>query len=222
MALPPNQSSLYVTYLRVSTTRQGNSGLGLEAQRGAVQRFASQARGTVVGEWVEIESGRVRDRPQLTAAIAECRQRRAILLIAKLDRLARNVAFVSSLMEAGVEFLAVDAPYANKLMLHILAAFAEHERELISQRTRAALAAAKARGVVFGANGRKMAQKATSDAVEAAQPYAPMVERLMAEGCTSARQIAQGLNDAGVASRAGGQWHSASVIRLLHRLRLDE
>lgn len=222
MSSSPTQSPLYVTYLRVSTARQGHSGLGLDAQREAVRRFATQAHGSVVSEWVEIESGKVRDRPQLSAALAECRQRKAVLLIAKLDRLARNVAFVSSLMEAGVEFLAVDAPYANKLMLHILAAFAEHERELISQRTRAALAAAKARGVALGANGRTMAQKAASDAVEAAQAYAPLVERLMAEGCTSARQIARGLNDAGVLSRAGGQWHGASVTRLLRRLRLTE
>lgn len=214
----PTQSPLYVTYLRVSTARQGHSGLGLDAQREAVQRFAAQARGIVVGEWVEIESGRVKDRPQLAAALTECRQRKATLLIAKLDRLARNVAFVSSLMEAGVEFLAVDAPYANKLMLHILAAFAEHERELISQRTRAALAAAKVRGVVLGSNGRRLARKAAGDAVEAAQAYATHVERLVADGCNSARQIAARLNAANIPSRGGGKWHAASVARLLRRL----
>jgi len=218
MPLSPTQSPLYVTYLRVSTARQGHSGLGLDAQRDAVQRFAAQARGVVVSEWVEVESGRVKDRPQLATALAECRRRKATLLIAKLDRLARNVAFVSSLMEAGVEFLAVDAPYANKLMLHILAAFAEHERELISQRTKAALAAAKARGVVLGRNGYVLGAKASQQASEAAQRYAADVAKLIGQGCTSARQIAAALNRADIPSRNGGKWHAASVGRLLRRL----
>lgn len=216
--LSPPQSKCYVSYLRVSTSRQGHSGLGLEAQRDAVERFAEQTGGAIASEWVEIESGRIRDRPELIAAMAECKRRRATLLIAKLDRLARNVAFVSSLMEAGVDFVAVDAPYANKLMLHILAAFAEHERELISQRTRAALAAAKARGVVLGRNGRVLAVKATQEALEAAGEYAPAVQRLVVSGCTSACQIAAGLNAAQIPSRAGGRWHAANVSRLLRRL----
>src|SRR3972149_7492216 len=131
--LSPPTTRFVFTYLRVSTTRQGISGLGLEAQREAVRRYAEQTGVTILDEYVEIESGKVRDRPQLAAALAAGRKRKATLLIAKLDRLARNVAFVSSLMEAGVDFVAVDAPYANKLMLHILAAFAEHEAEMISQ-----------------------------------------------------------------------------------------
>ncbi len=137
-----------VTYLRVSTDRQGQSGLGLDAQRAAVAAYV--AGRPVLGEFVEVESGRKDDRPQLAAALALCRQRRAVLVIAKLDRLARSVAFISNLMASGVEFVAADMPQANRLTVHILAAVAEHEREMISQRTKAALAAAKARGTRLG------------------------------------------------------------------------
>jgi DNA invertase Pin-like site-specific DNA recombinase len=204
----------------VSTTKQGISGLGLDAQREAVQAFARQTRRSILAEFVEIESGRVKDRPQLLAALAECRRTKATLLIARLDRLARNVAFVSSIMEAGVEFVATDAPFANRLMVHILAAFAEHERELISQRTKAALAAAKARGVVLGANGTKLAERASKAAVEAAEAYRDPIQQIMATGVQSARQIAMALNAAGVPSRAGGRWHSANVLRTMKRLGL--
>jgi len=217
--LSPPTTRFVFTYLRVSTTRQGISGLGLEAQREAVRRYAEQTGVTILDEYVEIESGKVRDRPQLAAAIAACRKRKATLLIAKLDRLARNVAFVSSLMEAGVDFVAVDAPYANKLMLHILAAFAEHEAEMISQRTKAALAAAKARGVILGENGRTLAAKAADEALEAAETYRSVVARILDSGtCANARQLAIRLNTSGVASRAGGRWHATSVVRLMKRL----
>ena len=147
----------YVSYLRVSTQRQGQSGLGVEAQRAAVDQFLTASGGTLVAEFVEVESGSGKARPILVQSIALAKKSGATLLIAKLDRLARNVAFVSSLMEGGVEFVAADAPYANRLMIHILAAFAEHERAMISERTKAALAAAKARGVVLGANGANLA-----------------------------------------------------------------
>lgn len=220
MPNPTPKDIRYVSYLRVSTARQGMSGLGLEAQREAVQRFAHQTRRQIVAEFVEIESGRVRDRPQLSAALAECRRAKAILLIAKLDRLARNVAFVSSIMDADVEFIATDAPFANRLMVHILAAFAEHERELISQRTKAALAAAKARGVALGTHGKKLAEKASKAAVDAAEDYRAPIEQIMASGARSARQIALALNATGVRSRSGGRWHSANVLRVMARLRL--
>jgi DNA invertase Pin-like site-specific DNA recombinase len=147
----------YVSYLRVSTQRQGRSGLGIEAQRAAVDQFVHEQGGTLIEEHIEVESGSLKKRPVLVQSIAQARKHRATLLIAKLDRLARNVAFVSSLMEGGVEFVAVDAPYANRLMIHILAAFAEHERSLISDRTKAALAAAKKRGVRLGENGARLA-----------------------------------------------------------------
>src|ERR1700692_210623 len=140
----------FVAYYRVSTAQPGSSGLGLEAQHAAVARHIAGAGGELVGEFQEIESGKKNDRPEIAAALAACRVQRATLVIAKLDRLARNVAFISNLMESGVEFVAVDMPQANRFVVHILAAVAEHEAEAISKRTKAALAAAKARGTQLG------------------------------------------------------------------------
>jgi DNA invertase Pin-like site-specific DNA recombinase len=140
----------FVAYYRVSTQRQGRSGLGLQAQQDAVRNHLNGGDWRIVGEFKEIESGNRKDRPKLADALAACRVHGAKLLIAKLDRLARNVAFVSALMEAGVEFEAVDFPQVNRLTIHILAAVAEHEAKAISDRTKAALAAAKRRGVKLG------------------------------------------------------------------------
>src|SRR5581483_7442988 len=140
----------FVTYLRVSTQRQGSSGLGLAAQRDAVAAYLKGGHWSLVQEIVEIESGKRADRPALSSALSLCRVHNAKLLVAKLDRLARNVAFISALMEAGVEFEAVDLPQANKLTVHIMAAMAEHEAAAISTRTKAALKAAKARGRKLG------------------------------------------------------------------------
>ena len=138
----------FVSYLRVSTRRQGESGLGLEAQRQAV--FAYTNGGRLLAEYLEVESGKRNDRPQLLAALAHAQATGATLIIAKPNRLARNVHFISGLMEAGVDFVAADLPSANRLTINVLAAVAEHEREMISARTKAALAAAKARGVRLG------------------------------------------------------------------------
>ncbi|WP_267406977.1 recombinase family protein, partial [Methylobacterium sp. GC_Met_1] len=140
----------FIAYYRVSTKRQGVSGLGLEAQQEAVRSYLNGGNWQLLAEVVEVESGKRNDRPKLAEALKLCRLHKATLVIAKLDRLARNVAFVSALMEAGVEFVAVDFPQANRLTVHILAAVAEHEAKAISERTRAALAAAKARGVKLG------------------------------------------------------------------------
>src|SRR3954454_18915621 len=140
----------FVAYYRVSTQKQGASGLGLDAQRKAVADYLDGGRWSLVAEFTEVESGKRNDRPELAKALATCRRTGATLIIAKLDRLARNVAFVSNLMEAGVEFVAVDFPTANRLTIHILAAVAEHEREMISARTKDALVAAKARGTRLG------------------------------------------------------------------------
>src|SRR3954453_14706379 len=140
----------FVAYYRVSTARQGQSGLGLEAQRTAVEDFLDGGNWQLVAEVVEIESGKRSDRPKLQEALRLCRLHNPTLIIAKLDRLARNVAFISNLMESGVEFTAVDFPQANKLTVHILAAVAEHEAQMILARTKAALAAANARGRKLG------------------------------------------------------------------------
>jgi DNA invertase Pin-like site-specific DNA recombinase len=140
---------LFVAHYRVSTDRQRASGLGLEAQRESVARHIGL--GQIIAEYTETESGKQHtNRPQLAAALDACRKHRAVLVIAKLDRLGRNVAFISALMESSVEFVCCDNPHATRLLLHMLAAFAEHEREMISKRTKAALAAAKARGVRLG------------------------------------------------------------------------
>jgi DNA invertase Pin-like site-specific DNA recombinase len=150
----PQHQGKFIAYFRVSTDKQGKSGLGLEAQRKAVLDYLNGGRWTLVQEFVEVESGKHSDRQQLAAALAACKKHRAKLVIAKLDRLSRNLAFIAALMESGVEFVAVDNPHANKLTVHILAAVAEHEREMISERTKAALQAAKARGGRLGKSDR--------------------------------------------------------------------
>ncbi len=211
-----NTSHPVVTYLRVSTDRQGQSGLGLDAQRMAVAAYV--ARRPVLGEFVEVESGRKDDRPQLAAALALCRQRRALLVIAKLDRLARSVAFISNLMASSVEFVAADMPQANRLTVHILAAVAEHEREVIAQRTKAALAAAKARGTRLGNPRSNMVAAravASDNATRFRAAIRPQVQALQAEG-RSLREIAAELNARGIGSPRNGFWYAASVKVVLH------
>jgi DNA invertase Pin-like site-specific DNA recombinase len=156
----PTHRGRFVAYHRVSTARQGESGLGLEAQRQANLTYLNGGAWEMVGEFVEVESGKNSDRKQLAAALEACRKHKAKLVIAKLDRLSRNLAFIATLMESGVEFIAVDNPHANKLTVHILAAVAQHEREMISERTRAALQAAKARGKVLATHGSERPQRA--------------------------------------------------------------
>jgi DNA invertase Pin-like site-specific DNA recombinase len=211
---------MFYGYIRVSTDRQAISGLGLEAQRRSIEQYALQ-RGIEIAEiFVEAESGKRTQRPQLNVALALCRKHKATLIIAKLDRLARNVAFVSSLMETGVEFVAVDAPFANRLMIHVLSAVAEWEREQISERTKSALAAAKARGVKLGVNGAKLAAQRKGDACHRAKALLPYVTQAKADGCTSLRQIAGHLTAAGAQAPGGGAWHASNVQRLLARLEI--
>src|SRR6476619_7200292 len=145
----PAHQGKFVAYFRVSTDRQGKSGLGLEAQRKSVLDYLDGGRWWLVAEFTEIENGKRNDRPELEKALAACKKQKAKLVIAKLDRLSRNLAFIATLMDSGVEFVAVDNPHANKLTIHILAAVAQHEREMIAQRTKDALQAAKARGVAL-------------------------------------------------------------------------
>ena len=208
----------FVSYLRVSTAKQGASGLGIEAQRTAIATFMTQTGAGHVAEFIEIESGRKDDRAELSAALALCRAERANLLVAKLDRLARSVAFVSAVMDSDVTLIAADNPHASRLMLHMLAAVAEFEREQISQRTRAALAMAKARGVVLGANGRRMAQEAKEEARLWAECLRPIVTDGAALGEISPTSLAAYLNARSVPSRKGGRWHPSNAARLLKRL----
>jgi DNA invertase Pin-like site-specific DNA recombinase len=210
----------FVSYCRVSTLRQGKSGLGLEAQRSAVQNYVDEVGGEIIETFVEVESGSSKNRPQLTGALTYCKRHKAVLVIAKLDRLARNVAFVSTLMEAGVEFIAVDAPYANRFMLHILAAVAEHEREQISARTKAALAAAKTRGVQLGMNGAKLAAAHRQQAAAHAEAVRAAVRSAQLAGCTTLQSMANWLNGHSVPTATGGLWHATTVARVQKRLDL--
>ena len=211
----------FVSYLRVSTDRQGRSGLALEAQREAVTTYLNGGRWDLVAEFVEHETGKesnaLAKRPQLRAALALAKKQRATLVIAKLDRLSRNMAFTAQLMDAGVDFVAVDNPHASRLTLHILAAVAEHEREMIAERTKAALAASKARGTVLGAHGKVLADQRKAEALERLAPLADRLRALKAEGLTM-RAIADRLNADGVMSPAGGTWQAGNVHRALARL----
>jgi DNA invertase Pin-like site-specific DNA recombinase len=209
-----------VAYYRVSTDRQGRSGLGLDAQREAVSRWAA-AHGEIVAEFTEIESGKKNDRPQLAQALAVCKAEKATLVIAKLDRLARNVAFIANLMEGGADFVACDMPHANRLTLHILAAVAEHEREMISKRTKEALAAAKARGVKLGTPSPPTdLSKATAALISQADDFArevyPLIERKRAEG-KSFQAIARELARERVETPRGGRWTATAAKNVLKR-----
>lgn len=217
---------LFVTYLRVSTDRQGKSGLGLEAQRKAVADHVG-GKGEIAAEYVEIESGKKNDRPQLARALAEAKRIGAVLLIAKLDRLARNVAFIANLLEAGVEIAAADMPEANRFLLHVMAAVAEHEAQAISDRTRAALAAAKARGVALGWSmprrageqlhaAHKGAERNARKADQHAANVLPVIRQIAARGA-SLRQIADELNTRGIKTARGGLWYATTVRNVMAR-----
>jgi DNA invertase Pin-like site-specific DNA recombinase len=214
----------FIAYYRVSTDRQGASGLGLDAQRQTVAEHIGRENGALIAEFTEIESGARKKRPQLAAALAECKRRKAILIIAKLDRLGRNVAFISALMDSGVEFIAADNPQATRLLLHMLAAFAEHEREQISQRTKDALAAAKRRGVVLGANGRTLGARNHAAAIVFAASLRDTVTAIRAAGHTTVRAICAELNRREIApfrAHAGvraSRWHCSNTHALLKRL----
>lgn len=224
-----------IAYYRVSTKQQGDSGLGLEAQQTAVETYAAQIGARIVASYREVESGKLADRPQLAKALTHAKRSKATLVVAKLDRLARNVAFLSALMRAGVDFVACDNPHANKLTIHILAAVAEDEAERISARTKAALAAAKARGVKLGsnrpghwrgreearmsglANARKAAVKVvTESAREAYADLRPVMMEMRTAGATLA-SIAEKLNTDGHTTRRGKPWNPVQVSRVLER-----
>ena len=213
----------FVAYYRVSTDKQGQSGLGLDAQQKAVMDYLNGGQWELVGEFTEVETGKgakaLDKRPQLSAAIATCKKHKAKLVIAKLDRLARNVHFISGLMETKVDFVAVDMPTADKFMLHVYAAMAEEESRKISQRTKAALAAAKARGVILGSNGKNLARINKADADKRADGLRKTIEQFKADGIVTVRAITDELNRQQVpTANKGGKWHIPTVHNLLKRI----
>jgi|CXWL01.1.fsa_nt_gi DNA invertase Pin-like site-specific DNA recombinase len=210
----------FIAYYRVSTTRQGESGLGLEAQKQAVTNYLNGGDWKIIAEFVEVESGKNNNRPKLAEAIALCKKHKAMLIIAKLDRLARNVHFISGLMESSVEFIAVDNPNANRLMVHMLAAFAEHEREQISKRTVEALAAAKARGVRLGKHSEVLSRQNHESAVTFARSLMPIISTIRAEGYQTTRSICNQLNlrQIPTVGGVGRQWHVGSTHNMLKRI----
>jgi DNA invertase Pin-like site-specific DNA recombinase len=223
----------FIAYYRVSTKQQGESGLGLEAQEAAVQSYARQAGAAIRAAYVEVESGKLADRPELARALAHAKRSKATWCVAKLDRLARNVEFLAKVMNSGCDFAAADMPAANRFMLHVMAAVAEHEAKAISDRTRAALAAAKARGTLLGsarpghwegrednrlaglAKGRAVAARVKQEqAREAYTDLLPTIAGLKGEGL-SLRAIAERLNSEGHTTRHGRPWNPVQVARVL-------
>lgn len=224
-----------IAYYRVSTAKQGRSGLGLEGQQAAVEAFVARRGCSVLATYTEVESGKRSDRPELAKALAHAKRSKATLVVAKLDRLARNVVFLGSLMESGVDFIAVDLEHANRLTLHILSAVAEGEAKAISDRTKAALAAAKARGEKLGsareghwdgredarlnglAKAREVASVARTEAAnEAYVDLLPLLQQLRTDGQTF-QQIADHLNGLGHTTRRGKPWNNVQVMRVLGR-----
>lgn len=221
----------FVAYERVSTARQGRSGLGLDAQRKAIDDFAASRGADVLARFTEIESGRKNERPKLLEALTLARLTGGTLVIAKLDRLSRNAAFLLTLRDSGVRFVACDMPEANDLTVGIMALVAQQEREAISRRTKEALAAAKARGVKLGnPNGAAALRRAGKGGVALrktvsrnadafAAGLAPVVEELRLNGASTLRGMAEALNERGMLTRRGGQWQVSNVRNLLSRLR---
>ena len=220
----------YVAYLRVSTARQGKSGLGIEGQREAIKRFVAERGGAIIApEFVEVETGKRNDRPELEKAIKRCRLTGATLLVAKLDRLSRNAAFLMTLRDSGVTFVAADLPEANTMTVGVMAVVAQYEAEAISARTKAALTAARARGTVLGGlrpNAPDVAQfcKRANQAVSAkarkdAELRRDVIEALIQESL-SMNAMAARLNAASVRTARRGRWTATAVKRTIARLQI--
>lgn len=220
-----------VAYYRVSTTSQKRSGLGLAAQREAVESLCRARDWEIVGSpFTEVESGKRANRPQLAEALHRARVTGSTLVVAKLDRLSRNVAFLATLQDSEVKFIAADMPEANEITVHIMAAVAQAERKAISKRTHEALQAAKARGTRLGnpngAAALRRAQKGNSASVaiiksaatDRAAQLRPVVDEMRGQGFTSLSELAVALNVAGIVTARGGKWHASSVRNLLQRL----
>ena len=220
-----------VAYYRVSTSEQGRSGLGLEAQKAAVEDYLRRNGATLVAEFTEIESGARNDRPRLQAALERAALSVATLVIAKLDRLSRNAAFLLTLKDAGTDIVAVDMPNANAVTLGIMAVIAEEERRLISERTKAAMKAAKARGVKLGnpngaeafrrtgMRGSKIGAEANkANAQRRAERLRDIVSEIRSQGAASYAAVARGLNDRHISTRTGKDWGPCSAKKLMERL----
>jgi len=214
----------FIAYYRVSTAKQGASGLGLEAQRKAITDYLDGGKWKLLFEYAEVESGKHADRPALAAALQDCKLRKATLVIAKLDRLSRDAHFLLGLEKAGVDFVAVDMPNANRLTVRLMAVIAQEEREMISARTKAALAAAKARGVKLG--GKRPNQRAVDPALgraalsQASDDFAKCVGPVIAElhqAGMSFRQIVVELTNRGIGTMRGGAWTANTVRNMLLR-----
>jgi DNA invertase Pin-like site-specific DNA recombinase len=235
-------STRYISYVRVSTQRQQASGLGLEAQQETIRSYLAGSSGELLAEHVEVESGTRADRPEIAKALAACRLHHATLIIAKLDRLARQVSFIANLLESGVSFYACDVPAANNLTLHLYSSIAEHEAKMISERTRVALAAAKRRGVKLGGFRGRVASNADRERARTAKmaladsrslDLAATIRTLQSEGCTSYRGIATRLNEMTIPTTGShnqhgqptghaGAWHGAQVARIISRIKILE
>jgi len=225
----------FVSYLRVSTERQGRSGLGLEAQRAAVLAFLNGGDWSLIAEFVEVESGKRNDRTKLRDALSLCKVTGAKLVIAKLDRLSRNLAFIATLQDSGARFVAADMPEANETMIQFMAVIAQHERKAISTRTKAALAAARARGQKLGhpnlealraagagKPGWRVGAEANRDASDKhASDLLPVLEGIRQEGISSLSGLAGALNQRGILTARGGRWYATTVRNLLLRPRIS-
>lgn len=213
-----------ISYIRVSTQKQGQSGLGMEAQQKAVQQYLAEQGCELVAEFVEVESGKKTDkqRPELAKSLEACKKHKAVLVVAKLDRLARNVHFISGLMESKVKFVCLDMPEANELTLHVMAAFAEHEAKRISERTKAALAVAKERGVKLGTAGAENLQPNIELRQQRARDFAKSLhgvfEGFRLRGLTQ-RQMVTELNSLQIRTTRGGSWSLVQVQRVLNSLK---
>lgn len=228
--MTPRQAPKIVAYHRVSTAKQGQSGLGLEAQRAAIEDYAKGVGAVLVASYTEVESGKNNERPELQKALHHAKVTGATLVIAKLDRLSRNAAFLLTLRDSGARFIAADMPGADNFTVGIMSMVAQQEREAISKRTRDALQAAKVRGAKLGnPNGAAAllrAGKGNAAGVEAvkakAQDYAahlqPVIADLQGEGINSLGGLAAALNERGILTPRGGSWHKTSVGNLLKRL----
>lgn len=219
----------YVAYMRVSTAKQGRSGLGLEAQQNAINCFLKEGDRLLSPPYVETESGKQDNRPELAKALNRCKLTGATLLVAKLDRLSRNVAFIATLQDAGVRFVAADMPEATELTIHVMAAMAQHERKAISKRTKEALAAAKARGQSLGGwrertdgmprkpvDHRQGTAERQRKAADFNARVGQVIAEIQASGAEGLAEIARRLNEEGIRTRRGGQWQATQVSRVVN------